>query len=101
MIRLLFFVLSLAIVFFFLVGAWGIFRQFNRSSQIARENRKRVEESYKTFDSEAPHASPENMIECDFCGLHTPESEIVKADGKHYCCDDHKRMALSQPKKEN
>ncbi|ADU91855.1 PP0621 family protein [Taylorella equigenitalis] len=92
MARLLFFALAFAVIFFFLLGSWSIFRGFSRAKEIARANRKHVEDSYREDNSQ----NPENMIECDYCGLHTPESETVKAGGKSFCCEDHKRMAFSR-----
>ena len=38
----------------------------------------------------------EDMVRCDYCGVHLPKSESVIADGKYYCSDAH-RLAHQQP----
>lgn len=40
-----------------------------------------------------PHAAPlpERMVACAHCGVHLPESEAVAGDGRHFCCDEHRR----------
>ncbi len=30
-----------------------------------------------------------NMIPCDYCGLHVPEDEALKHEGRYYCCKEH------------
>lgn len=35
----------------------------------------------------------EQMVVCARCGVHQPLSESVEADGRHYCCDAHRREA--------
>jgi uncharacterized protein len=37
-----------------------------------------------------PAAEP--MVACARCGLHVPASESVEADGRHYCCQEHRRL---------
>jgi uncharacterized protein len=36
--------------------------------------------------------SPEQMVICAHCQLHVPESECVKAAGRHYCCEEHRKL---------
>lgn len=35
----------------------------------------------------------EHMRTCAHCGVHFPESEGVRADGKFFCSDEHRRLA--------
>jgi uncharacterized protein len=35
----------------------------------------------------------EKMIACEVCGLNVPQSEAVPADGRWYCCEEHRRRA--------
>ncbi|MDD3517095.1 MAG: PP0621 family protein [Chromatiales bacterium] len=35
-----------------------------------------------------------DVVRCDHCGLHVPESESVRNGDRHYCCEDHRRRAL-------
>lgn len=37
----------------------------------------------------AKPASVENMRQCKYCGVHVPESTIVKVDDEPYCCQEH------------
>ncbi len=32
----------------------------------------------------------EQMVKCAYCGLHVPESEAVRADGRYYCSNAHR-----------
>jgi len=33
----------------------------------------------------------ERMLACSVCGVHVPESEGVKAAGKFFCCEAHRK----------
>lgn len=41
------------------------------------------------------HDHAEDMVRCNYCGVHLPKSESVIADGKYYCSDAH-RLAHQQ-----
>jgi uncharacterized protein len=34
---------------------------------------------------------PARMVACTVCGTHIPESEAVRADGRVYCCEQHRK----------
>jgi uncharacterized protein len=36
------------------------------------------------------------MLRCEYCGLHVPESEAVRADGHMYCCKEHQIAAAGE-----
>ena len=40
----------------------------------------------------APTESAKNMVRCAQCGLHLPESEAIAYQGRHYCCQEHRRL---------
>ncbi|MBU0498557.1 MAG: hypothetical protein KJ558_10335 [Gammaproteobacteria bacterium] len=40
----------------------------------------------------APSA-PETMVRCDHCGLFMPRREAIEAQGRLYCCEEHRRHA--------
>lgn len=42
----------------------------------------------------APRAAsvPESMVECAHCHLHLPQGECIEAGGRHYCCEEHRRL---------
>lgn len=35
----------------------------------------------------------ELMVSCDVCRLNVPQSEALSANGRWYCCDEHRRRA--------
>lgn len=42
----------------------------------------------------SPHHSPPaeksaNMVRCDICGIHLPESEAILSNQLYYCCEAH------------
>jgi hypothetical protein len=42
-----------------------------------------------TGDPQPPKDKSENMIQCKFCGIHSPESITIKHRDQNYCCQDH------------
>ena len=34
----------------------------------------------------------EDMVRCDHCGLHVPQHEAIRAGGKVYCSEEHRRL---------
>lgn len=38
-----------------------------------------------------PNPTSTQMVRCHVCGLHVPQHEAVLAQGRYYCCDDHRR----------
>ena len=32
-----------------------------------------------------------NMVSCDNCGIHLPQSEAISHEGRYYCCKEHAR----------
>jgi uncharacterized protein len=43
----------------------------------------------------APPA-PQEMVTCPVCSVHLPQSEALPGpDGRHYCCQEHRRIASS------
>ena len=39
--------------------------------------------------------SAENMRQCKYCGVHVPESSILRINDQSYCCQEH--ADLDQP----
>lgn len=37
-------------------------------------------------------AASERMVTCERCGVHLPESDSVRADGKYFCSEEHRRL---------
>ncbi|MBI3562643.1 MAG: hypothetical protein HY080_13100 [Gammaproteobacteria bacterium] len=52
---------------------------------------------HKPTSRPAPPQPPniEQMLRCELCGLHVPQSEAIASKGHTYCCDDHRRRAQS------
>ena len=36
-----------------------------------------------------PTEKSANMVRCDICGVHLPESEAIRSNQLHYCCEAH------------
>lgn len=36
-----------------------------------------------------PAEKSANMVRCDICGVHLPESEAILSNRLHYCCEAH------------
>lgn len=41
---------------------------------------------------DAAPAAAESMIQCAYCDVHLPLSESLAADGRRYCCEEHRRL---------
>ncbi len=35
----------------------------------------------------------EAVVRCEQCGVHIPQSQALKKDGKYYCCEEHRSAA--------
>jgi len=35
----------------------------------------------------------ERMVVCEHCGVHLPESESLHVGGRHFCSEEHRRLA--------
>ncbi len=44
-------------------------------------------------DDPAGTADAETMVSCAYCGLHVPLTESVSDEGRHYCGEEHRRLA--------
>jgi uncharacterized protein len=40
--------------------------------------------------SPPPGGAPERILPCDHCGVHMPASDMVIADGRHFCSPEHR-----------
>ena len=45
--------------------------------------------------SQQPQVTAENMRQCKYCGVHVPESSILRVNDENYCCQEH--ADLDQP----
>ena len=36
---------------------------------------------------------PEQMVNCEHCGLYLPRAEAIGEDGRYFCCAEHRRLA--------
>ncbi len=37
----------------------------------------------------------EKIVVCAHCRIHVPESESIESDGRHYCCDEHRKLGAT------
>lgn len=57
--------------------------------------RQRGESADAPAEKSTPPGNPEKMVVCAQCKLHVPESECVSADGRQYCCEEHRQLGPS------
>ena len=38
---------------------------------------------------------PVRVVPCAHCGLHVPEGQAIRAEGRHFCSDEHRRLYRS------
>ena len=69
-IRLLFLLLALAAI-------WLILRHYWRTSRLASDQKSQAK------------IKADNMVSCEYCGLHVPEKEALKVNDRWYCCQQH------------
>ncbi len=50
--------------------------------------RKQISDQGKTTPK-LTSKQAEDMIACDYCGTHVPQSLVVKSAQKQYCCQEH------------
>jgi uncharacterized protein len=53
-----------------------------------------VRENKPARRGEGPPAAAERMVACARCGIYVPQGESMSAGGKHYCCEEHRRLDL-------
>lgn len=46
--------------------------------------------SYRKSRPRQDEPAVENMVRCAHCGVHLPKSESILADGKFFCCVEHR-----------
>ncbi len=80
---------NLLIFILVLIVVWWARRAMQR---FAEESRARREQ--KAQRAQAAKQVPERMLSCEHCGLHVPESEGVRADGRFFCSDAHRRLGV-------
>lgn len=56
---------------------------------------KRLFSGDKEPEQLARQTRGEDMVQCQYCGIHTPESSVVKRQGHNYCSEEH--ADLDQP----
>ncbi|MCZ6897718.1 MAG: PP0621 family protein [Nitrosomonadaceae bacterium] len=69
--RLLFFAL-IAVLIFWLLTRWA---------------RKK-----ETQDKKTPSIKGEDMVCCEYCGIHVPRSESISIHDKSFCSEEHQRL---------
>ena len=71
---------KLLLLLLFGVVAYLLFKGVRRRATARREG-----------DRPAPGA--ERMVACAQCGVHLPEGEAIAGEGRHFCCEEHRRIA--------
>jgi len=88
-IKLVLIVLLLLLVF--VVGIGTLARIFFGVLSGLRPNKSRGGRSFSRDNRFGNEEKAEHMLACSVCGVHVPESEGVKAAGKFFCCEAHRK----------
>ena len=80
---------NLLIFILILIVVWWVRRAVQRLAEDSRERREQ-----KAQRAQSAKQVPERMVSCEHCGLHVPESEGVRADGRFFCSDAHRRLGV-------
>jgi uncharacterized protein len=77
------------------VLGWLFFGLQRKTSAPARKERGE-EEPGASAGTSAASATQVTMVRCAHCGVHMPVTEaIVDAQGRHYCCAEHRERGPS------
>lgn len=74
--------LRLILLLLLVLAAVLVYRSLSRKSAPPRQPRGHAELQ-----------TPERMVTCAHCGLRLPESDSVRVDGRHFCSEEHRRLA--------
>lgn len=74
-----------------LIIAWLAYSLTRR--WLASLDQKQIQKQERKKRDESSHI--ETMVSCALCDLHIPQSEAVQAQGKYYCCAEHRKRAES------
>lgn len=80
---------NLLIFILVLIVVWWVRRAVQRLAEDSRERREQ-----KAQKERAAKQLAERMVSCEHCGLHVPESEGVRAEGRFFCSDAHRRLGV-------
>lgn len=75
-------VIRLALI---LLAGWIIWRLLSARLEQGRRNRE-----LKRQQKEHQRLRPEAMVQCAHCGLHVPEKQAFRANGRTYCSAEHR-----------
>lgn len=81
---------NLLLFLLFLAGIYYFRRAFNKPGGGGGMGQADAEAPRQS--NPPPAAEIEQMVPCAHCGLHVPESESVKAGGRVYCSEAHRRL---------
>lgn len=75
-----------------LPGAWVLMRQLKKQQQeFARARSEGAQAARETAQPSDSGVRINVMLPCERCGVHVPETEGVRVEGRFYCCAEHAR----------
>ena len=77
----------LLLVLVFVIGIGTLVRVFRGALSGLRDPEERSASRRRFGNRE----KVEHMLACSVCGVHVPESEGIKAAGKFFCCEAHRK----------
>jgi len=86
----------LKILIFLLAVLFGVWL-WRRNRLSAQKHRSQQPENTPAKDAQAPSAlQPSPMLSCKHCGIHMPETDMVKGKAGVYCSQAHCHAAADQ-----
>jgi len=86
----------LKILIFLLAVLFGVWL-WRRNRLTAQKRRSQQPENTPPKDAQAPSAlQPSPMLSCKHCGIHMPETDMVKGKAGVYCSQAHCQAAADQ-----
>lgn len=81
----------------FIVIIWAVvvwFKKFknNLLDQNSRASKQENAAGNTASNTAARSLEGEKMVQCEYCGVHFPASEAIRADGHIYCSEEHHRL---------
>jgi len=68
---------KLLLLILVIVAAWWLAKGFRRNDAAGG----------------ASGTAPEQMVNCEHCGLYLPQDEAVRDGSRFFCCEEHRRLA--------
>lgn len=79
------------------VAGWLLAKQVRKLQNDLQEQANKQAPSSRTAQPRSTgNSAPQTMIACAHCGLHIPEKEATRHDGRFFCSSEHAALGAAQ-----